>query len=155
MINYTIFGQMIAFAVFVWFVMKYVWPPLIGAVNERQRKIEEGLNAANQAKNDLAQAEQQVNDELAAAKSQAAAIIDKANKTANQLVEDAKEQARQESARILANASEQADLQIAKAREALREQVADLVVFGAEKILQDRVGKQEHAAMLEQLAAKL
>ena len=80
-INATIIGQMIAFAFFVWFTMKFVWPPFIGAINERQRKIEEGLNAAEKAKADLASAESQVQEEFASAKAQAASIIERANKT--------------------------------------------------------------------------
>ncbi|WP_066800965.1 F0F1 ATP synthase subunit B [Moraxella oblonga] len=154
-INSTIIGQMIAFAIFVWFCMKFVWPPLIGAINERQRKIEEGLNAAEKAKADLASAEQKVEAEFAAAKSEAAAIIDKANKTANQMIEDAKEQARLEGERIIQAAHTAIEQEIAQTREQLRSQVASLAVLGAEKILEDNVDEQKHASMLEQLAAKL
>ncbi len=89
-INSTLVGQAIAFAIFVMFCMKFVWPPLIGAINERQRKIAEGLNAAEKAKADLATAEQDVQQELDLAKTKAAALIEQANKSANQLVEDAK-----------------------------------------------------------------
>lgn len=155
MINYTIFGQMIAFAVFVWFCMKFVWPPLIGAINERQRKIEEGLNAAEKAKADLASAEAKAEEEFAHAKHEAAAIIERANKTANQMIEDAKEQARLESERIILAAHSSVEQEITKARESLRREVAALAVLGAEKILQDSVDEQKHAAMLSQLAAKL
>ncbi len=154
-INSTIIGQMIAFAIFVWFCMKFVWPPLIGAINERQRKIEEGLNAAEKAKADLASAEQKAEAEFAAAKTEAAAIIDKANRTANQMIEDAKEQARVESERIISAAHSAVEQEVAQTREQLRSQVAALAVLGAEKILQDKVDEQKHASMLEQLAAKL
>ncbi len=155
MINYTIFGQMIAFAIFVWFCMKFVWPPLIGAINERQRKIEEGLNAAEQARADLASAEVKVEQEFANAKAEAAAIIERANKTANQMIEDAKTQARVESERIITQAHSMMEQEALKTREELRAQVASLAVMGAEKILQDKVDEQKHASMLEQLAAKL
>lgn len=155
MVNYTIFGQMIAFAVFVWFCMKFVWPPLIGAINERQRKIEEGLNAAEQARADLASAEVKVEQEFANAKAEAAAIIERANKTANQMIEDAKTQARVESERIITQAHSMMEQEALKTREELRVQVASLAVMGAEKILQDKVDEQKHASMLEQLAAKL
>lgn len=155
MINYTIFGQMIAFAIFVWFCMKFVWPPLIGAINERQRKIEEGLNAAEQARADLASAEVKVEQEFANAKAEAAAIIERANKTANQMIEDAKTQARVESERIITQAHSMMEQEALKTREELRVQVASLAVMGAEKILQDKVDEQKHASMLEQLAAKL
>ncbi|UNU72703.1 F0F1 ATP synthase subunit B [Moraxella nasovis] len=154
-INATIIGQMIAFAIFVLFCMKFVWPPLIGAINERQRKIEEGLNAAEQAKADLASAEAKVAQEFAAAKVEAASIIDRANKTANQMIEEAKDQARLEGERIIAQAQLTIEQEAAQSREKLRSEVAHLAVFGAEKILQSKVNEQEHASMLEQLAAKL
>ena len=140
-INFTLVGQAIAFAIFVIFCMKFVWPPLIGAINERQRKIAEGLNAAEKAKADLA--------------TKAAALIEQANKSANQLVEDAKSQAQAEGERIRQQAQASIDQEINQARESLRAQVAELAVLGAEKILQDKVDVQKHASMLDQLAAKL
>ncbi|WP_169393263.1 MULTISPECIES: F0F1 ATP synthase subunit B [Psychrobacter] len=154
-INSTLIGQAIAFAIFVVFCMKFVWPPLINAINERQRKIAEGLSAAEKAKADLATAEQDVQDELNLAKSKAAALIEQANKSANQLVEDAKIQAQAEGERIRQQAKAAIDQEISQARETLRAQVAELSVLGAEKILQDNVDAQKHASMLDQLAAKL
>lgn len=154
-INYTIIGQAIAFAIFVVFCMKFVWPPLIAAINERQRKIADGLDAAEKAKADLVIAEQEVEQELAAAKAKAAALIEQANKSANQLIEDAKVQAQAEGERIRQQAQAAIDQEINQARESLRVQVAELSVLGAEKILQDKVDEQKHASMLEQLAAKL
>lgn len=155
MINLTIVGQMIAFTIFVVFCMKVVWPPLIGAINERQRKIEEGLNAAEQARADLASAEVKVEQEFANAKNEAALIIERANKTANQMIEDAKAQANTEGERIVAQAHLLVEQEVRKVREELRTQVAALAVMGAEKILQDKIDEQKHATMLEQLAAKL
>lgn len=155
MINLTLIGQMIAFAIFVWFVMKFVWPLIIGAVNERQRKIEEGLNAAEKARSDLASAEDRVAEQFASAKTEAATIIERANKTANQMIEDAKEQARLESERIVAAAHTAMEQEIVKTRETLRLELATLVVLGAEKILEDKIDEQKHARMLEQLATKL
>ncbi|MDO4700214.1 MAG: F0F1 ATP synthase subunit B [Moraxella sp.] len=155
MINYTIFGQAIAFAIFVMFCMKFVWPLLIGAIVERQRKIEEGLNAAEKAKADLASAEEKAEREFAAAKTEAASIIERANKTASQMIEEAKEQARLEGERIISAARSAIEQEAAQTREQLRQQVAQLAVLGAEKILQDKVDEQKHASMLEQLAAKL
>ena len=154
-INFTLVGQAIAFAIFVVFCMKFVWPPLIGAINERQRKISEGLNAAEKAKADLATAEQNVQQELDLAKTKAAALIEQVNKSANQLIEDAKSQAQAESERIRQQAQASIDQEINQARESLRAQVAELAVLGAEKILQDKVDEQKHASMLDQLAAKL
>ena len=154
-INSTLIGQAIAFAIFVMFCMKFVWPPLIGAINDRQRQIAEGLSAAEKAKADLATAEQDVQQELNLAKTKAAALLEQANKSANQLVEDAKAQAQVEGERIRQQAQTAIDQEINQARETLRAQVAELAVLGAEKILQDKVDMQKHASMLDQLAAKL
>ena len=154
-INLTILGQAIAFAIFVAFCMKFVWPPLIHAISERQRKIADGLNAADKAKADLADAQAQVKQEIDAAKVQAAQLIEQANRRAAQVVEDARVQAAAEGERIRQQAQEAVDNDINQAREALRQQVAVLAVEGAEKILAQQVDQQAHAAMLEQLAAKL
>ncbi|MDN6275267.1 F0F1 ATP synthase subunit B [Psychrobacter sp.] len=154
-INFTIVGQAIAFAIFVIFCMKFVWPPLIGAITERQRKISEGMNAAEKAKADLATAEQSAQQELDLAKTKAASLIEQANKSANQLVEDAKAQAQAEAERIRQQAQASIDQEINQARDSLRVQVADLAVLGAEKILQEKVDAQKHQSMLDQLAAKL
>lgn len=155
MINLTIVGQMIAFAIFIVFTMKFVWPPLIGAINERQRKIEQGLNAAEQARSDLASAETKIEEQLADAKLEAAAIIDRANKTATQMVEEAKLQAQLERERIITQAHTERESEFIKAREALKQELATLAVLGAEKILQDSVDKQKHEQMLLELANKL
>jgi F-type H+-transporting ATPase subunit b len=154
-INLTLIGQSIAFAIFVLFCMKFIWPALMGAIEERQRKIAEGLNAAEKAKLDLANAEQSVEQELATAKVKAAALIEQANKSANQLIEEAKAQAEVEGERIRQQARESIDLEINQARESLRTQVSELAVLGAEQILREKVDVQQHAKMLEELAAKL
>ncbi len=154
-INYTIFGQMIAFAIFVAFCMKFVWPPLMKAIEDRQSKIADGLNAAEKAKADLADAQAQVKQEIDAAKAQAAQLIEQANRRAAQLVEEARTQATAEGERIRQQAKEAVDTEINAAREALRQQVAELAVAGAEKILSQQVDAQAHDAMLKQLAAKL
>lgn len=154
-INLTIFGQMIAFAIFVAFCMKFVWPPLMKAIEDRQRKIADGLNAAEKAKADLADAQAQVKQEIDAAKAQAAQLIEQANRRAAQLVEEARVQASAEGERIRQQAKEAVDTEINAAREELRQQVAVLAVAGAEKILSQQVDAQAHDAMLKQLAAKL
>lgn len=154
-INATLIGQSIAFAIFVIFCMKFVWPPLAGAIAERQRKITEGLNAAEKAKADLASATEAADKELQTAKIKAASLIDQANKSANQMIEDAKMQAQVEGERIHQQAHEAIAQEINKAREALRAQVAELSVLGAEKILQEKVNPDVHANMLNQLATKL
>ncbi|MDF2446824.1 MAG: synthase subunit [Moraxellaceae bacterium] len=154
-INATLIGQAIAFAIFVWFCMKFVWPPLTIALAERQKKIAEGLNAADKAQRDLESAHAQVAEELKAAKAQAAVLIEQANKRANQMVEEAKAQAADEGQRQLAQARAQIEQEIATARDTLRAQVAALAVAGAEKILESQVDAKAHAGMLDKLAAEL
>ncbi len=154
-INATLIGQAVIFAIFVWFTMKFVWTPLAAALADRQKKIAEGLNAADKAKQDLEVAHQQVASELTAAKQQAAALIEQANKRAGQLVEDAKAQAQVEADRVKAGAKAEIEQDIASARDALRAQVATLAVAGAEQILQAEVDANKHAAMLNKLATEL
>jgi F-type H+-transporting ATPase subunit b len=154
-INATLIGQAIAFAVFVWFCMKFVWPPLTAALAERQKKIAEGLNAADKAQRDLESAHAQVADELKAAKAQAAVLIEQANKRANQMVEEAKATGAAEGQRQIAQARAQIEQEIAAARDSLRSQVAALAVAGAEKILEAQVDAKAHAGMLDKLAAEL
>jgi F-type H+-transporting ATPase subunit b len=154
-INLTLIGQAIAFAIFVAFCMKFVWPPLIAAISDRQRKIADGLNAAERAKADLANAQAQVKQELDVAKVQAAQLIEQANRRAAQLVDEARIQATAEGERIRQQSREAVDQEINQAREQLRGQVAALAVAGAEKILKAQVDEQAHAAMLNQLAAEL
>ena len=154
-INATLIGQAIAFALFVMFCMKFVWPPLANAIAERQRKIEEGLSAAERAKADLASAGQTAEQEIAAAKAKAAQLIDQANRSANQMLEDARLQAAAEGERIRQQAHDAVDQEINKAREDLRKQVAELAVLGAQKILQQQVDPAAHAKMLDELAAQL
>ncbi len=153
--NLTLIGQAIAFAIFVLFCMKYVWPPIMASIAERQQKIEDGLNAAKKAKADLASAEQEVEEELSKAKTKAASLIEQANKNANQMIEEAKIQAQEEGERIRQQAHASIEQEINQAREALRTQLAELAVMGAEKILQEKVDAQKHASMLDQLAARL
>ena len=154
-INATLIGQSIAFAIFVMFCMKFVWPPLVAAISDRQRKIADGLNAAEKAKADLATASQAAEQELIAAKAKAASLIDQANKSANQMIEDARVQAQVEGERIRQQAREAIDQEINKARESLRTQVAELAVQKNKKILQEKVNPETHANMLNQLATKL
>lgn len=153
--NATLIGQAITFAIFVWFCMKFVWPPVTAALAERQKKIADGLNAADKAQRDLESAHAQVDEELKVAKTQAAALIDQANKRANQMVEDAKAAAAVEGERQLALARAQIEQEMATARDTLRAQVATLAVAGAEKILEAQVDANAHAAMLNKLAAEL
>lgn len=154
-INLTLLGQMISFAIFIWFCMKFVWPPLINAMQERQKKIAEGLQEADRAAKDLELAQKKATDLLREAKEQAAQLIDQANKRANQLVEEAKEQARAEGDRLKTAAQADIEQEVQRAKEALRAQVAALSLLGAEKILQSSVNQEAHGKMLEQLASEL
>lgn len=154
-INATILGQVVAFAIFVWFCMKFVWPPLTKAMHERQEKIAHGLQAADQAGKDLDLAKEKAAETLREAKHQAAALIEQANKRANQLVEEAKEQARVEGERLKHSAQTEIEREVNRAKDMLRAQVAALSIAGAEKILAASVDQAAHGKMLEQLAAEL
>lgn len=154
-INATILGQVVAFSIFVWICMKFIWPPLIKAMHERQEKIANGLQAADQASKDLELAKEKAAETLREAKHQAAALIEQANKRANQLVEEAKDQARAEGERLKAAAQSEIEQELNRAKETLRAQVATLAIAGAEKILATSVDQSAHSKMLEQLAAEL
>lgn len=154
-INATLILQMIVFAILVWFTMKFVWPPITAALDERARKVAEGLSAADKAKADLANANQRVEQQLAAARDDAAKRLADAERLAQQLVEDAKGRASEEGAKIIAAARAEAAQELVKAREALREQVAGLAVKGAEAILRREVNASVHADLLSRLQAEL
>ncbi|MDP1929847.1 MAG: F0F1 ATP synthase subunit B [Gammaproteobacteria bacterium] len=154
-LNATIIGQTIAFAVFVWFCMKYVWPPITAALLERQKKIAEGLEAADRAQRDLSLAQNKVADELREAKQQSAEIIELANKRANQIVDEAKEKAREEGLRLIAGAKAEIDMEIQRAKEVLRSQVAAIAIAGAEKILESSIDQAANEELIKKLAAEL
>jgi F-type H+-transporting ATPase subunit b len=154
-LNLTLFGQLIGFAIFVWFCMKFVWPPLIAAMREREEKIANGLQQADQAQQDLDLAKEKAAETLREAKSNAAELIEQANKRASQIVEEAKDQARSEGERIKASAQAEVEQEVNRAKEALRAQVSLLSVAGAEKILGSSVDAEAHSKMLDQLASEL
>jgi F-type H+-transporting ATPase subunit b len=154
-INATMLGQMIAFAFFVWFCMKYVWPPLTAALAERQKRIADGLEAADKASRDLEQAQENVAEQLKEAKAQAASIIDQANKRASQIVEEAKDQGREEGQRMIAGAQAEIEQEVNRAKEQLRAQVAKIAISGAEKILEASIDEAAHAKLTEKLAESL
>jgi F-type H+-transporting ATPase subunit b len=154
-INLTIIGQAIAFAIFVMFCMKYVWPPITAAMADRKKKIAEGLDAADRAERDLRLAQERAADDLREGKEKAAAIIEQANKRANLMIEEAKEQAREEANRVKAAAQAELEQEVNRAREVLRAQVSVLAIAGAEKILEASVDQKAHAKLVEKLAAEL
>ena len=153
--NLTLFGQTIAFAIFVWFCMKYVWPPLTQAMQERQKKIAEGLDAAGRAQQDLKLAQEKVSNTLRETREQAAEIIELANKQANSIVEEAKQQAQAEGERLIAGAKAEIEQEVNRAKDQLRTQVAALAILGAEKILESKVDTKAHNKLVEKLASQL
>ena len=154
-INATLIIQMIVFAILVWFTMKFVWPPITAALDERVKKIAEGLSAADKAKSELAAANKRVEVQLSAARDDAAKRLADAERLAQQMVEEAKTRASDEAAKIIASARAEAEQESVKAREALREQVAGLAVKGAEQILRKEVNADVHAELLGRLKAEL
>ncbi|MGS2745259.1 F0F1 ATP synthase subunit B [Halomonas sp. LS-001] len=154
-INMTLIGQTIAFAIFVWFCTKYVWPPISTALHERQKKIADGLDAASRASRDLELAQEQAAQTLRESKEQASQILEQANKRSAQIVEEAREHARTEGERIVASARAEIEQETQRAKEELREQVSHLAIIGAERILESSVDEQAHRKLLDELAAEL
>jgi F-type H+-transporting ATPase subunit b len=154
-INLTLFGQMAAFVCFVMFCMKYVWPPILAAMQERTEKIADGLAAADRASHDLELAQEKAVERLKEAKVQASGIVDAANKRANQIVDEAKEAAHVESDRVKVAAQAEIEQEVNRAREHLRGQVAALALAGAEKVLGAAIDRQAHAELVDKLAAEL
>jgi F-type H+-transporting ATPase subunit b len=154
-INLTMLGQAISFAIFVLFCMKYVWPPLITIMRERQNAIADGLQKATAAEKQLEQASEAAGLELEEAKKQSAELIAQARARATQIEEDAKTKAREEAARIVEGAQADIDQEISRAREELRAKVGELAVEGAERILEASVDRAAHEAMLTKLSAQL
>jgi F-type H+-transporting ATPase subunit b len=154
-INLTLIGQSITFAVFVWFCMKFVWPPIMAALDARKKQIADGLAAADRGKHELELSAKRAAEYLHDAKQKAADIIAQANKRDAQLVEEAKQAARTEGERQIAAAKAEIAQEVNRAREALREQVAGLAVAGAEKILRREVNAATHADLLAQLKAEI
>ncbi|MGZ5183089.1 MAG: F0F1 ATP synthase subunit B [Ramlibacter sp.] len=151
----TLIIQIIVFLLLVGFTMKYVWPPIAAALDERSARIAEGLAAADRAKSELAAANTKVDEELAKSRNQIASLLADAERRAQGIVDDAKHRANEEAARIIAAARADADQQTVHAREALRDQVATLAVKGAEQILRREVNAGVHAELLARLKTEL
>jgi F-type H+-transporting ATPase subunit b len=154
-INATLILQGIVFLILVWFTMRFIWPPVTTALDERARKIAEGLAAADKAKSDLAAADRRVEEELARVRNETAAMRADAERRAQALIEEAKGRAAEEANKIIAAAQAEAGQQAVRAREALREQVAALAVKGAEQILRREVNAGVHAELLDRLKTEL
>ena len=154
-INATLFLQAVVFAILVWFTMKFVWPPIARALDERAQKIADGLAAADKAKSELAAANQRVEQELAESRNETASRMADAERRAQQIIEEAKQRATEEANKIVAAAKDDAEQQLVQAREALRDQVSALAVKGAEQILRKEVNPQVHAELLSRLQTEL
>lgn len=154
-INATLLGQMITFALLVLFTMKYVWPPLMQALEERKKKIAEGLAASDKGKQDLENAEKRAKVLLKEAKDQAAEIVNLAQKRANDLVDESKDAAKQEGERIVAAAKAETEREVQAAKEGLRQQVSTLAIAAAEQILKTEVDQARHKDVLNDLKKQL
>jgi F-type H+-transporting ATPase subunit b len=154
-INATLIIQAIVFAILVWFTMSFVWPPMAKALDERAKRIADGLSAADKAKADLAAANKRVEQQLSSARDDAAKRIADAERLAQTMVEEAKGRANEEAAKIVAAARAEAQQESFKARDALRDHVSSLAVKGAEQILKREVNAGVHADLLNRLKAEL
>lgn len=147
-LNATLFAQLVVFFILAWFTMQFVWPPIVKALDERAKKIADGLAAAERGKHDLELATKRSTEALREGKEKAAELITNAEKRGAQLIEEAKLTAKVEADRIVAGAKAEIEQEAVRAKEALREQVATLVVSGAEKILRREINAQAHADIL-------
>jgi len=154
-LNFTLVVQMLVFIAFVWFTMKFVWPPLVKAMEERQAKIADGLSSAERGRRELELAQHRVIDELKRAKVDASIIIDKATQQATRLIEEAKEDAKSEAGRQVKLAQEQLQQDVNRAKEELRQQVASLAIAGAQLILKREIDEKTNAALLDNLIEEI
>ncbi|MBK6851629.1 MAG: F0F1 ATP synthase subunit B [Burkholderiales bacterium] len=154
-LNATLFAQLVVFFILAWVTMSFVWPPIVKALDERAKKIADGLSAADKAKTELASANKVVEQKLAESRNETAKLLADAEKRALAIIDEAKKRAEDEGAKIVSAAKAEADQQSVKAREALREQVAALAVKGAEQILKREVNAGVHAELLTRLRTEL
>jgi F-type H+-transporting ATPase subunit b len=154
-INLTLISQAVAFAIFIWFTVRFVWPPLRNAIEIRQKTIADGLAAAERGKHDLELAARRSADVLRETKDKSAELLTQAERRAQQIVEDAKAAARVEADKVIASAKAEIDQEAERAKQQLRERVAELAVTGAEKILRREVNAAAHADMLSALKQEL
>lgn len=154
-INLTLIAQALAFAALIWLIATFIWPPLLNAIEERQKKIAEGLAAAERSQKDLAQAQEQVDAAMRDARTKANEVIDQAHQRASQIIEQARNEAVTEATRQKELAQAEIDVAANRAREQLRQQVAMLAVTGAEKVLRREIDAGAHKALLDELAAEI
>ena len=149
--NFTLVGQLLAFILFVWFCMKYVWPPMLKILEEREKEIADGLNAASEGRRELEEANARKEEILGEAKKEAADLVGQANQRANQLVEEAKTIAQEEAEKIKVSAQNDIEQSAKRAREELRSEVATLAVAGAEKILNSEIDEKKNSELIDEL----
>jgi F-type H+-transporting ATPase subunit b len=154
-INLTLLAQAVSFAILIWFTVKFVWPPLLNAVETRQKQIADGLAAGERGRHELELASKRASQDLHAAKEKASAIIAQAEKRAAEIIEEAKNNAKVEGDRILTGAKAEIDQEVNRAKEGLRQQVSQLAVAGAEKILRREIDAKAHSDMLAAIANEL
>jgi len=154
-INATLIAQGITFFIFIMVTMKFVWPPIMQAMQERQQRISDGLAAAERGKRELADADEKVKDLIRQAREEAQRIVDQANRHSVEMIDEAKAQARAEGARLVTAAKAEIGQEVARARQTLRAEVATLVVAGAGRILEKEIDPNAHARMLDELAAQI
>ncbi|MCW8919681.1 MAG: F0F1 ATP synthase subunit B [Gammaproteobacteria bacterium] len=154
-INATLIGQAISFIIFVWFCMQYVWPPIMTALEERKKKIAEGLAAAERGRHEQELAQQRARDVIQKAKEEAGAILVQAQKRASEIVEESKETARTEGERIITAATAEIEQEVHRAKESLRAQVAALAVAGAGRVINRELDSQAHDELLQDLIARI
>jgi F-type H+-transporting ATPase subunit b len=154
-INLTLFAQALTFAAFIWFTARFIWPPMMRAIEARQKVVAEGLAAAERGRRELEMSAQHAEEALREAKSRAQEIVAGGDQRAQQIIEEAKQAAKQEADRMLAAAKAEIEQEISRAREQLREQVAAIAVAGAERILRREVDRRAHAELLTQLRQEL
>jgi len=154
-INATLIGQALGFLILVWFTWKFIWPPLLGAIEERQKKIADGLAAADRGQKDLEEAKSKANDIVREARDKATQVVDQASKRSGELIDEAKHTAVAEGERLLTAARAEVSSEAARARDGLRREVATLALAGAERLLGREVDARVHAELLEQLAAEI
>lgn len=154
-INLTLILQMLTFAIFVWFCMKYVWPPLMANIEERQKKIADGLAAADKGEKDLELAQKEINKQLKEAKAQAADIVEQAKKRASQIIDEETQHGQEEREKIIAQGVSEVAAERNRAKEDLRKQVAALAVAGAERILAREIDVAAQSDIVEKLVAEL
>ena len=153
--NLTLIAQAVAFALFIWFTVRFVWPPLLRAIETRQKTIADGLAAAEQGKRSLEVSAKQADEEIKKARERAAELISQAEKRATQMIDEARNAAKEEGNREKAAAKAEIEQQVTRAREQLRDQVAALAVAGAEKILRREVDAEAHADLLDSIKRQL